>query len=356
MRLFNQDILKKEIEELSKIEGNGTEMISLYIGDLRRVSSVRQYINKEMGVVDNIKSATTKKNITRALSSIIAILSDIEETSDRGLVIFAGIDENDNLVRKVIEPPRPVNAIMYRCDNKFHTEELMELFIDHDTYAFVVLDLSEATLGTLHGKTINHIMTISSLVPNKHSKGGQSSARFERLRNDAINEFFKKVGDKITEVFLNLELNGIIIAGPGCTKEDFVGQDKYIHHELKKKIIGIVNCGYTGDYGLKEAVNESVNIIKDSKYSIEKQLLDDFWTHLKKETGMVEYGALNVLEKLKIGAVDTLLLTENMNIRDVCYYGELAEKFGGKTVLISTDNEYGKMFDNVQIGCFLRYV
>lgn len=356
MRLFNQEILKKEIEELSKIEGNGTEMVSLYIGEQKRISPIRQYINREIGVVDNIKSATTKKNITRALSSIIAILADIEETSDNGLVIFAGIDKNDELIRRVIEPPRPVNAVMYRCDNRFHTEELMELFVDHDTYAFVVLDLSEATLGTLQGKSINHIMTISSLVPNKHSKGGQSSARFERLRNDSINEFFKKVGDRITEVFLNLELKGIIIAGPGCTKEDFVGQDKYIHHELKKKIIGIVNCGYTGDYGLKEAVNESVNIIKDSKYSIEKQLLDDFWTHLKKETGMVEYGALNVLEKLKIGAVDTLLLTENMNIRDVCYYGELAEKFGGKTVLISTDNEYGKMFDNVQIGCFLRYV
>lgn len=355
MRLFNQDILKKEIEELSKIEGNGTEMVSLYIGDQRRVSIVRQYLNKEIGVVDNIKSATTKKNITRALSSIVAILSDIDETSDRGLVIFAGIDKQDNLIRKVIEPPRPVNAVMYRCDNKFHTEELLELFVDHDTYAFVVVDLSEATLGTLQGKTINHIMTISSLVPNKHSKGGQSSVRFERLRNDAINEFFKKVGDKITEVFLNIDLKGLIIAGPGCTKEDFVGQDKYIHHELKKKIIGIVNCGYTGEYGLKEAVNESSDIIKDSKYSIEKQLLDDFWTHLNKDTKMVEYGETKVLEKLKIGAVDTLLLTESMDIRDACYYSSLAEEFGGKSVLISTDNEYGRMFSNIRVGCFLRY-
>ncbi|MDP7208113.1 MAG: Vms1/Ankzf1 family peptidyl-tRNA hydrolase, partial [Candidatus Bathyarchaeota archaeon] len=77
------------------------------------------------------------------------------------------------------------------------------------------------------------IKHISSGVAGKTRAGGQSARRYERLRDMHLNEFFTRVGKHITEIFLNAQnLKGIIVGGPGPTKEDFL-KGNYLHYELK---------------------------------------------------------------------------------------------------------------------------
>src|SRR5207237_954733 len=78
---------------------------------------------------------------------------------------------------------------------------------------------------------------LQSQVPSKHRMGGQSARRFERGHDIAVHEWYKKIGELSTEAFLNRpEIKGIIIGGPGYSKEEFATGD-FVHHELKKKII-----------------------------------------------------------------------------------------------------------------------
>lgn len=158
-----------------------------------------------------------------------------------------------------------------------------------------------------------------SLVPSKHHQGGQSSVRFERLIEIAAHEFFKKVADNATELFLNRpELLGILIGGPGATKDFFV-KEEYLHHELRKKVVSpLVDTGYTDESGLRELVQNSQNIISDMQLAQEKVYMQRLFTEIRKADGGLScYGEQEVRYALDMGAVDMLLLSDSLSKRRI---------------------------------------
>ena len=64
---------------------------------------------------------------------------------------------------------------------------------------------------------------MTSGVPGKFKAGGQSAQRFHRLIEGMAIEFYKRVADICNKHFLGVkDLKGIIIGGPGPTKESFL--------------------------------------------------------------------------------------------------------------------------------------
>src|SRR2546427_9910369 len=152
------------------------------------------------------------------------------------------------MVAFVLEPPEAVASFLYRCDSKFYTAPLHEMLAEKDVYGLVVIDWSEATLGLLRGKRIEVIKNLQSQVPSKHRMGGQSARRFERGHDIAVHEWYEKIGNLMTEAFLNLpDLKGIIIGGAGYSKEEVATGD-FLPHEIKKKVLPtFLDAGHTED-------------------------------------------------------------------------------------------------------------
>jgi peptide chain release factor subunit 1 len=218
------------------------------------------------------------------------------------------------MVAHVLEPPEPVPSFLYRCDSKFYTEPLHEMLAEKELYGLVVIDRSEATIGLLRGKRIEALKNMQSLVPSKHRMGGQSARRFERLIEIAAHEWYEKVGNLMTEAFLDRpDLQGIIIGGPGYTKEYFATQD-FIHHELRKKVIPtFLDTGYTDEYGLRELVEKAREILSGIDLMREKSLVQRLMEEIRKdEGGLAAYGENQVRHALELGAVDTLLVSEGL--------------------------------------------
>jgi peptide chain release factor subunit 1 len=217
------------------------------------------------------------------------------------------------MVAYVLEPPEPVASFLYRCDSKFYTEPLHEMLLEKQTYALVVIDQAEATLGLLRGKRIETLKNVQSLVPRKHRMGGQSARRFERLHEQAIHEFFKKIGNLMTEAFLGRDLRGILIAGPGYTKEQFA-TGGYFHHELLKKIITpYFDVGYTDENGLRELVEAARGVLTDLDLMREKDLVQKLMEEIRKEGGgLAAYGEAQVRHAIDLGATDLLLISEGL--------------------------------------------
>ncbi len=308
----------RELEEIEKASGRGTELVSLYIPPERQISDVASYVRGEHAQSSNIKSASTRKHVTGALESILSRLKVYRQPPSNGLVFFVGhrqigADQTE-MVQHVLEPPEPVPTFLYRCDSQFYTEPLREMLVERETYGLVVIDRSEATLGLLKGKRIETIKNVQSLVPSKHRMGGQSARRFERLIEQAAHEFYKKVGDLMTEAFLERkEIKAIIIGGPGYTKEYFA-KGGYIHHELMKKILSnYVDVGSTDDYGLKELVERSRSALTGLDLLREKDLIQRLMIEISKtDGGLADYGEDAVRHALTLGAIDTLLLSEGL--------------------------------------------
>ncbi|MDR3206199.1 MAG: peptide chain release factor aRF-1 [Candidatus Methanoplasma sp.] len=309
---------KKAMQEITAYKGRGTELISVYVPSSKLISDVMAYLREEQSQATNIKSKTTMKNVTSAIDSIMSRLKTYKTVPDKGLVIFCGevprAGDQTRMVQYSLEPPEDIPTFYYRCDSSFFTEPLESMLIDKKSYGLITIDRKEATIGILTGSRIMVLKHFDSLVPSKHHQGGQSSVRFERLIEIAAHEFYKKVADHATEIFLNKEdLQGILVGGPGSTKDFFVKED-YLHHELRKKVVTpYFDTGYTDESGLRELVDAAKDTLVGIQLTVEKEYMQKLFKEIRKaDGGLSAYGENDVRRTLEAGAVDILLVSDTL--------------------------------------------
>lgn len=309
---------KRKLEELREKTGKGTELVTIYIPPDKQISDVVAQLRDERGQAANIKSKSTRTNVQSALDSIMARLRYFKAPPENGIVIFCGTislgGDKTELETIVLEPPEPITTYMYRCGSEFVLTPLEDMLKERKTFGLLVLDRREATTGLLRGKHIEPIRHLTSNVPGKQRKGGQSAQRFQRLRLIAINEFYERIGKAVNEVFLNVErkdFQGLLIGGPSPTKEEFVGGE-HLHHELRSKVLGLFDISYTDESGLYELVDAASNTLQDLDLVKEKRIMDKFMKELVSDLELAAYGEEDVRRNLKLGTVDTLLLSEDL--------------------------------------------
>ncbi|MBW3017484.1 peptide chain release factor aRF-1, partial [Candidatus Woesearchaeota archaeon] len=308
--------LKKLVKELSEYSGRHTELVTVYVPAGYDLVKVIHQLMEEQGTAENIKSAGTRKNVIAALERMIQHLKIIGKTPEHGLACFSGnVSEREGKqdVRVwSIEPPQPINLKIYRCDKKFVIEPIEEMLETKDIYGLVVMDRREGTLALLKGKRIVPLSYASSNVPGKTRAGGQSAHRFERLREGAALEFYKKIADMMKKEFLQMkDLKGIILGGPGHTKYEFLDTAQ-ITEDVKKKIIAIKDVSYTDESGLTELLEKSQDVLAQEEVSAEKEVMNRFFKMLAEEPGKVAYGEAEVRKAIEFGAVEILLLSEEL--------------------------------------------
>jgi peptide chain release factor subunit 1 len=311
--------LKKALDTLSKKEGRATELVTLYVPPGRQIGEVMGMLRQEYGTASNIKSDTTRKNVQDAITKVQQRLKLFKEVPKNGLVIFAGaIPQNgigsERMEVYVLTPPEPIYVYLYRCDPKFHTEYLQEQLREKETYGILVIDSSASTIATLEGSRLQIVRQETSGVPGKHRAGGQSARRFERLREANLLSYYKRVGEHANTIFLAIPtLKGIIIGGPGPTKYDFE-KGEFLNYMLKEKILDTVDTAYTEEQGVEEVVERAPEILKRVRYVEEKKIMQDFLYQIGHDTGLATYGENEVKRALESGSVQTLLLSEGLNI------------------------------------------
>jgi peptide chain release factor subunit 1 len=311
---------KKTLEKLQSQQGDGTELITLYIPPDKQIFDVTNQLKDEFGQCANIKSKQTRTNVQSAISSILSRLKYYKRPPAKGLAVFCGTvklyGDRTDLQCTIIEPPEPLNLYMYRCSSNFELDPLKQMLEEKYVYGLLVLDRREAYWGFLRGNRIEPVGGATSTVPGKMRKGGQSAARFGRLREIAINEFYTKVGERSSAIFLAEKdfferFKGVLIGGPSPTKEEFEA-GSFLHHEIQKKIIGLFDVAYTNEDGLAELVDAAKDALKGMGVVKEKEFMQRFLKELVKDAGLAAYGEESIRKNLEIGAVDILLLSANL--------------------------------------------
>ena len=217
-----------------------------------------------------------------------------------------------------------------------------------------------------------------------------SSQRFSRVREGMLNDWLKKMGEAANKIFEEhkAEVIGIIVSGSGPIKEMFMKED-YLHADVKKKVIGIIDTSYTGEFGLQETIEKSDTLLKEEEVTKEKKLLQDFFNELQKPHGRVSYGIHEVVKSTEAGAVDRIIVSEATSMRafdlinpqtqekkvifasvkpnesgwDLMgekdlpdFLEELADNYGSKVIVVSNDTREGQQFLELGgVGALLRY-
>ncbi len=319
--MTKEDIRKRRLKdlvgELDNFRGRHTELVSVYIPAGYNLNKVTDQITNEKSTAQNIKSKTVRKNVMAALERILQHLKLYKQTPENGLVVFSGnISEREGVADIEIfalEPPEPLKQKLYWCDQKFVLDPLKDMIREKEVYGLIVIDKSEAEVGVLQGKRVKSLKHLESLVPGKTDKGGWSANRYARIREGLLHDFMKKVGDVASQQFGELkDLKGLIVGGPGPVKDKFV-EGKFLRYDFQKKIVSIVDTSYTGEYGLEEALNRSEEALKEASVIKEKKILGRFFDELGKDSGLAIYGVKEVVQTLKSGSVEVLLLSEHFD-------------------------------------------
>jgi peptide chain release factor subunit 1 len=336
--------VKRTLEELSQKKGRGTELVSVYIPPDRQISDVVKHMREELSQSANIKSKQTKKNVQSAIEVIMQRMKLFPKPPEKGLVLFVGMiprggPGTEKMETHVFEPPETVQTYIYHCNSEFYLEPLKEILAEKDVYGLAVIDRKEATLAILRGKRIDIIKHLTSGVPGKHKAGGQSQRRFDRLIDLAAHEFKKRIGNHMNDAYLTVpDLKGIIVGGPGHTKEEFVEGD-YLHHEIKQKIITTVDTSYTGEFGIREVMDKSMDVLTEIDVMREKKLMQRFLHELVDEDGLASYGEAEVRQNLQMGAVEILLLSEDLKKKRLIYHCPSCQGKTEKTIEKENESE-----------------
>lgn len=340
--------IKKLIKSLEAARGNGTSMISLIIPPKDQISRVAKMLADEFGTASNIKSRVNRLSVLSAITSVQQRLKLYSKVPTNGLVVYCGtIVTDDGKEKKVnidFEPFKPINTSLYLCDNKFHTEALNALLADDNKFAFIVMDGNGALFGTLCGNTREVLHKFTVDLPKKHGRGGQSALRFARLRMEKRHNYVRKVAETAVQLYITNDrpnVTGLILAGSADFKTELSQSDMF-DQRLQTKVLKLVDVSYGGENGFNQAIELASEVLANVKFIQEKKLIGRYFDEISQDTGKYCFGIDDTLKALEMGAVDTLIVWENLEIHRIVLKNHQTDE--DKVLHLSPEQEKDKTY------------
>jgi peptide chain release factor subunit 1 len=308
--------IKKLVKYLNNAKGSGTSVITIYIPPGDQIPKIQNMLLTEYGLCSNIKSASNKKSVQDAITSSQEKLKQYKSVPQNGLILYCGDviteDGKDKRLTMAIEPFKAVSRSMYKCDNRFDTEELSKMLENDDKFGFIVIDGSGSSYYTLSGGTREKIGGFGVELPKKHGRGGQSKNRFARIRQEKRHNYVRKVAENATQYFISDDrpnVKGLILAGSAEFKETLYASDLF-DPRLKSVVIKIVDIQHSGDVGFNQAIDQAKEVLSSVKLVQEKKILQEYFDHISKDTNEVCFGINNTIRCIEMGAVNKILIWE----------------------------------------------
>ena len=317
----NRHKLRKMIAWLSDKEGMGKEFISLYIPPTASTDQIITTLKNGTNL-SNQENERTMDRLQDNLKNLIQHLKVKKKIPENGLALFVGtfnVKDQKNEVSSFEEliPPETLVTYLYEVDDHFHLEPIREMLRNPRFVGLVAMDSKKASFGLLNGEHLELIKDITSGIPGKSGKGGQSQRRYERGRNMELGYFFHRVAEQAKKAFLeDHRVMAIIVGGPGTTKDDFLKGD-YLHYELRNVLLSTVDTQSADKDGIREVLQKSSEILKNICSPEEKTVVRRLMAELAKQDGLATYGLDSVFDAIRNGEVDVALVVDDTELIEI---------------------------------------
>ncbi len=173
------------------------------------------------------------------------------------------------------------------------------------------------------------------------------------------NEFFGELAAQLK--WAADKVDAVILAGPGFTKEDFLDFIKARDQELAKKIV-LEDTSSIGVSGFQEVLRRGAvdRIMQESRIGRESIVIEELMKEIS-TNGKVAYGMDDVRNAQSLGAIETLLITDEFlrterEGNNIDGFLKAVEHSQGRIVVFSTEFEPGKKLDSLGgIAALLRF-
>ncbi len=224
---------------------------------------------------------------------------------------------------QVVEPIKPLTRQLYHCGPSFELTMLKGMLAaEGDPFGFIVMDGNGALFAKVVGSQCSILHRFQVSLPNKHGRGGQSSVRFARLAEESRRNYVRKVAECATHVFLSASgdakpiVRGLVVAGAANLKSALVDANA-LDQRLRAIIVAVLDVSYGGASGLREAIALAGPTLRSSELTKEVELVRGFFNQVARDTGRTCYGLRESFEALELGAVEQLLVWDQLSARRV---------------------------------------
>lgn len=290
-----------------------------------------------------------RQSVQEAIKKIQGKLNQYKTLPPNGLVIFSGHPEDESKrILFAIEPLKPVATTLYLCDNRFHTDILRDqISCGDEKIGFVVIDGHSTSFFLMTGNVKETLFHLEVNLPKKHGRGGQSQNRFARIREEKRGWYISKVTELFTQYFMEngqLKVNSLVFAGCANFKHELA---KKLDPRVNDKILAFVDVQYGGENGFHQAIELSLNILKESKFVLEQKTVQKFFDLIVLD-GPYCFQTTSTLPLLEQGLVETLIVWDELpdyrfelvsqsdpNEKKIVYRPDQSSNFPGYEILSS---------------------
>ncbi len=334
-------------------------MITLLISPRHdALSKATQMLVQEYGTATNIKKRVNRVSVLTAITSAQQRLKLYKYIPKNGLVILCGTileDDKDKKVSIDFEPPKPICRFIYKCDNRFHVDSIVNMLQDEKIIGFIIIDGNECLLGELVGAFKKVIKRYKVNLTGKTGRGGQSALRFSRLREEERKVYINKSAELINNQWSNSNLEGIVIAGSANLKHQLLTKNSGLNKKIRDQILLIVDVCDSGENGFRHAISLAGNLIENQSFYREKKLLQKFFYEISIDSNLYCYGENEVKQALQLGAIEQILIYEDYS--NIDWFIDNHKNYGSVLHIIHGNSNLGHQFINGfgGLGALLRF-
>ncbi|BFI76406.1 mRNA surveillance protein pelota [Sulfurisphaera ohwakuensis] len=178
--------------------------------------------------------------------------------------------------------------------NKFEVEKIKRQEEKHLKMLIVLVDFDEYLIALPMKQGIRILAEKSLRTPNKEEE-------------NIIEENAKEVANEVLSYAKSLGIEVVLLAGPGPFKE-------IVSNFLKNIKLYVDSVSSATRSGLNEILKRDIidQISRDYEISEETKIMEKIMENLAKNTGLVAYGKEEVKKSAEYGAVDKLLVIEDL--------------------------------------------
>lgn len=216
--------------------------------------------------------------------------------------------------------PLPMENLLI-VDTSPYIRPLALLKDEYEDYVLAVLDSENFKVFCISSSQVTCTDHKETELIGKHKKGGWSQQRFARLRREGIDKFQKQIAEDLNEIFKEGNYKGIIVAGPGLEKKNFVDE---LPPDLREKVVKQLDVDF--DIHLSDLLNRAGDAMHEHEDQDENHLVEVLREGILKGSPVV-YGLDETQAMVKQSRAGILLVDPDLKVAGhICEACQIVKK------------------------------
>jgi peptide chain release factor subunit 1 len=344
--IYDADEISEELlRELARLADSERNVLSVYLTLEQGWDNAEDFVALESKKLLPLLEPQEKGYFETSVSLLTEYLREKKEQGFKGPGLAFFVDLGTDYMKgiELTMPPEPLFAV----DREAIIHPLALQFDEYEPIGVIMIDAHCTRVLIVAGRRIDDMERFCKKIHHLSKVGGWSQMRYQRRRLKQVQQFAKDVVDKADTVFNEANVKRILIAGRDrmvTALENELGQ------QWKDKVITKVRWDL--EAADKEFLKKIRPILEEAEREEERELLQRLLAEVRRG-GLGIAGIDQIREALRIGQVDTLIISKSLSFNESEELTSLAEKTGADVEFVPEENKILNSLGGA--GALLRY-